>query len=279
MNTNISADNSSINLNVTNQYSIASMRTCNKIPDLRVLSHRCPEEELDLEAVDLSASVQTTRQKHSFATMTDVEKYCRKRLDELMCMNCKFPTVSAFSALFSYIGFLANLVYRGEKTGDGDQFRSFCKEYIKNIKVAIDAINVGSSIDAPKKKCRCCGSVMNNEADTSLANVLYGYLRCGLVHAMSVDNPSIANSEKIVVKIGHAEINEAKQYEVGKIDLIKDLHGDGAMSLQSDQVCELKINAFDVVDAIDGALKNMFTSSDIRYQKLLQNASQQMPVI
>jgi len=273
-------ENSISCVNLTNQTTyLKPERICERVPDLGLLSPQCPKSDLDLRPRELSGSMQKTKVSGvDFSQIGDMQAYCLERLDELRCMNCKFPMVSSFSAILSYIGFLAHLCYSTSLGFDNAQFKKFCEECLVSLKVHIKINQTSKSVSNPCKVCPKCRVTTSKPSDTSLAAVLYGYLRCGLVHAFSIENSQVSNREKICVRISHKEIASAKTYQIKDVDLIHNVYGDGSRQLAANETIELQLNAFDLIDAVEKSISTMFDSASGLQSAILSSAALQYPV-
>ena len=250
------------------------MRTCNCILGIRQDYIVCPENSLNLtEGSALSSSMSKSGDGGIDCSKDeDLERMCKRSADELYCMNCKFPTVSAFSAILSFVGFLASLTYRGGKDGDGEQFKKYCNNEIGELKVEIETKQEKHVIHVPERRSE---KGKKTKVDTTLAGVLYGYLRCGLVHALSLRNRDDSNNEKVVVEITHQPLTNTRKVKINVTDLISDVYGDGTKSLSDQESVILRVNAFDL---LDGVKKSITANFQKNKKQLVSNAAVQWPV-
>ena len=175
-------------------------------------------------------------------------EYCLDRLSEIRRINELSHTPSAYSCLMSFIGFLAPLVYENDRH-EVDAYTKFIHEYMKELYCARIA----------KKKegvrVRASGHNKNN----SWGEVIYSFVRCGLVHNMNVTGKKNNNQEQIKVMLTHEAFRckDCRVYKFGSYDKAQLVVG-------NDETIVLVINAFDLCDAVRKAIIRMFQKAKVR---------------
>lgn len=248
---------------------------CNCTLGVRQGNIACPEHPLDLTAGSaLSASMSKSGDGLiDYSKGDDLERMCKRIADELYCMNCKFPTVSAFTAILSFVGFLASLTYRGENDCDGELFKKYCNNELDELKVEIEIKQENNVIPAPKRTSK---KGKKTRLDTTLADVLYGYLRCGLVHALSLRHRDDSGNEKIAVEITHQPLKNARTVKISATNLISNVYSDRIKTLGGHECTILRVNAFDLLDSVRKSIAENFKKNKIQ---LVSNVAQQWPVV
>lgn len=174
-------------------------------------------------------------------------EYCLQRLSEIRRINELSHTPSAYSCLMSFIGFLATLVYENEK--EVDAYTKFVHEYIKEMYCA-RVVEKGTGVQV-----RTSGHNKNN----SWGEVIYSFVRCGLVHNMNVTGKKNNNQEQIRVALTHVPF-PGKGYGVYKFGP----YDKARLVVGNDETVVLVINAFDLCDAVRKAIIRMFQKSKVR---------------
>ena len=191
---------------------------------------------------------QTNKHKSPKIDAVSLTEYCLQRLSEIRQINELSHTPSAYSCLMSFIGFLATLVYENEKH-EVDAYTKFVHEYIKEMYCA----------RVVEKKTGVQVRVSGHNKNNSWGEVIYSFVRCGLVHNMNVTGKKNNNQEQIKVLLTHVSFQgkDCRVYKFGSYDKARLVVG-------NDETVVLVINAFDLCDAVRKAVIRMFQKSKVR---------------
>ena len=130
-----------------------------------------------------------------------------------------------------------------------DAYTKFVHEYIKEMYCARVVEK------KPGVQVRVSGHNKNN----SWGEVIYSFVRCGLVHNMNVTGKKNNIQEQIKVVLTHVPFQgkDCRVYKFGSYDKARLVVG-------NDEAVVLVINAFDLCDAVRKAIIRMFQKSKVR---------------
>lgn len=177
----------------------------------------------------------------------ELKHYCLTRLSEIREINTKSHTPSAFSCIFSFIGFLSTISANAQPNNRDDKrhYMDFIRDYILKMRCVARVSSLAAGLVA-------------NPVDWTWGKILYELGRCGLVHNMNLGK-SGGPTNQIDCKLTHDSL--CNKYGA---DYVKhQLSLNNGILVHANEKVEFILNAFDLCNAVKVGILRMFNNPTI----------------
>lgn len=219
-----------------------------------------------------------TRIEDWFDDPINIEAYCLERLAEIRAINGFAKTPSAFSCIFSFMGFLSQ--FASEDKDESHAYRDLTVKYMRKLRCKIEYVPWPQG-DSPTPRVWASGKRLGEEGlFNTWSEILYSLGRCGLLHSLSLAGNRGLHQEQLNLMLTHDVVKDATV-----IDLFqKDTRGVDVPAKVISSAAEVKrivINADDLcVSVYDGILR-LFQDHDAveRARKIMKDRPAIMAVV
>ena len=217
--------------------------------------YQCWAKTNNLQTIVLSGTATPEEYKQweqslpsSKVVLSKIESYCRARLDEIREINKAHPSLTAFSVIPAFIGFLGSISisrnyyirqkiggggakrYTADRVCDEHQFRCFVRKFMLSEKHYLKRSRIDNGY-------------------RGIDWVLYKIVRCGLVHRYSLSNTrkNVDQKRMFDVLITHSST------KTGISELDQKL-----LKREVDKKIQIQLSALDLCDWIEAGLDRLF---------------------
>lgn len=199
----------------------------------------------------------------------NLEKYCLDRMEEIRSINVYSHTPSAFSCIFSFIGFLSQFASSDNEESHG--YKDFTVKYMRKLKCRVEPMSLPEGTSLIERKWEAGKKLGDQNLFNTWGEVLYSLGRCGLVHSLSLMGNRDLSQNQINLFLTH-DVIDSSIVEL----FLKDTNGDERPSLVISSPTEVKritINAKDLCDAVYDGIIRMFQDGAVisRARQIVQS--------
>lgn len=135
----------------------------------------------------------------------NIEAYCLERLAEIRAINGFSKTPSAFSCIFSFMGFLSQ--FAGENNDESHGYRDLTVKYMRKLRCEVKPVQWhGANLPTPRKWKKGLG---DEKLFNTWGEILYSLGRCGLLHSLSLAGNRGIHQEQLNLLLTHDVVKDA----------------------------------------------------------------------
>ena len=135
----------------------------------------------------------------------NIEAYCLERLAEIRAINGFSKTPSAFSCIFSFMGFLSQFASADGQESHG--YRDLTVKYMRKLRCEDKPVQWhGANPPTPRKWKKGLG---DEKLFNTWGEILYSLGRCGLLHSLSLAGNRGLHQEQLNLMLTHDVVKDA----------------------------------------------------------------------
>lgn len=218
----------------------------------QLLPNGAPETStLSASSFGMFVDSNQTKIEDWFDDPKNIEAYCLERLAEIRAINGFSKTPSAFSCIFSFMGFLSQFASADGQESHG--YRDLTVKYMRKLRCEDKPVQWhGANPPTPRKWKKGLG---DEKLFNTWGEILYSLGRCGLLHSLSLTGNRGVRQEQLNLMLTHDVVKDA-----AVVDLFqKDANGTEVSKTVIPSETEVKrivINADDLCASVyDGILR------------------------
>lgn len=210
-----------------------------------------------------------------FDDPVNIEQYCLDRLAEIRQINSLSHTPSAFSVIFSFMGFLAQ--FAGVDDQESHGYSDLTMKYMRHLRCCVKNVNIeGAVVSRTWVSSKKLG---DQNLFNTWGEVLYSLGRCGLVHSLSTQGNRDVKQDQIDLRLTHGKVAGSQL-----VDLFVSNNGVDSPAFVISNATEIKqivISADDLCDSVQYGIVRMFQNPDVvnRARTIMQTRPAIMAVI
>lgn len=192
-----------------------------------------------------------------FDDPVNIEQYCLDRLAEIRQINSFSHTPSAFSVVFSFMGFLAQ--FAGMDNEESHGYRDLTMKYMRHLRCCVKNVYLGVPVVA---RTWVSGKKLGEQSlFNTWGEVLYSLGRCGLVHSLSTQGNRDVSQNQIDLRLTHGKVEDSQLVDL----FVSDNGADGPAFVISNEteIKQIVISAEDMCDSIQRGIIRMFQDPNV----------------
>lgn len=194
-----------------------------------------------------------------FDDARNIKSYCFERLAEIREINNFSQTPSAFSCIFSFMGFLSQ--FAGADNDESHRYRDLTVKYMRTLRCKVEDVQWKDSKPPVPRKCVPGKKLGDEKLFNTWSEILYSLGRCGLLHSLSLVGNRGLRQEQLDLRLTHGVVKDAVTVDLFQ----KDTNGtEVPMKVISTEteVKRITINADDLCDSVLDGIRQLFQDPD-----------------
>lgn len=189
----------------------------------------------------------------------NIETYCLDRLSEIREINNFSQTPSAFSCIFSFMGFLSQ--FAGTDNEESHGYRDLTVKYMRTLRCKVEDVQWKDSKPPVPRKCVPGKKLGDEKLFNTWSEILYSLGRCGLLHSLSLVGNRGLRQEQLDLRLTHGVVKDAVTVDLFQ----KDTNGTEVSMKVITSEAEVKrivINAEDLCTSVYNGILRLFQDHD-----------------